>query len=286
MFGKLKERWKVNGINLALIICTFALGGSLCGFAGRKLLAFTGLEKGFLWILLYIVLITLLWPFCVLLISIPFGQFSFFIKYLVKIWKRMSGNKTAISVAIFASGTGSNAEKIIAHTSGTGKFSVDLIVCNKQGAGVLAIAAKYSIETLLIDKERFFSGDGYVTRLKDKGIQFVVLAGFLWKLPASLIRAYPNRIINIHPALLPKFGGKGMYGNKVHEAVIAAGEKESGITIHYVDEIYDHGNTIFQATCTVDENDTAETLAKKIHLLEHRHYPKVIEGLLKMQNSR
>jgi len=204
----------------------------------------------------------------------------------------MSGNKkTSISVAIFASGAGSNAEKIIEHTlhplnSGTGNFRVDLIVCNKPGAGVLQIAAKYNIATLLIDKERFSTGDGYVAPLKDRGIQFIVLAGFLWKIPVSLIQAYPGMIINIHPALLPKYGGKGMYGDKVHEAVIASGDKESGITIHYVDELYDHGNIIFQSSCSVDENDTPEMLAQKIHMLEHRHYPEVIEGLLQMQNSR
>lgn len=292
MFTNLKQRWQVNGINLALIISTFALGGSLCGFAGRKLMGFTGIDKGFTWILLYVILVTLLWPFCVLLISIPLGQFSFFMKYLKKIWKRMSGNnKTTLSVAIFASGAGSNAEKIIERMSGlrkagTGCFMVDLIVCNKPGAGVLKIAGKYNIETLLIDKERFSKGDAYVAELKARGIEFIVLAGFLWKLPVSLIKAYPNKIINIHPALLPKYGGKGMYGDKVHEAIIAAGEKESGITIHYVDELYDHGNIIFQATCAIDENETAETLARKIHLLEHRHYPEVIEGLLQMQNSR
>jgi len=204
----------------------------------------------------------------------------------------MSGDKkTTISVAIFASGAGSNAEKIIEHmnllpNTGTENFRVDLVVCNKPEAGVLQIAAKYHIDTLLIDKERFFRGDGYVSDLKARGIQFIVLAGFLWKIPISLIKAYPGKIVNIHPALLPKFGGKGMYGSKVHEAVIAAGEKESGISIHYVDELYDHGNTIFQAKCSVDENDTPETLAQKIHVLEHRHYPAVIEGLLKMQNGR
>ncbi len=291
MFEKLKQRWGVNGVQMLLILCTFALGGSLCGVAGRKLMGLTGLENGVLWILLYIVLITLLWPFCVLLISIPFGQFSFFIKYLAKIWNRMSGNKTKVSVAIFASGAGSNAEKIIEHAmlankSGKGHYSVDLIVCNKPGAGVLAIAARYGIETLLIDKEQFFKGDGYVTKLKNLGIQFIVLAGFLWKVPTSLIRAYPDKIINIHPALLPGYGGKGMYGSKVHEAIIAAGDKESGITIHYVDELYDHGSIIFQGRCAIDEKDTAETLAQKIHVLEHRHYPQVIEDLLKMQNSR
>lgn len=204
----------------------------------------------------------------------------------------MSGNKKIIiPVAIFASGAGSNAEKIIEQSicslkAGTGNYRTDLIVCNKPGAGVIAVAAKNNVETLIIDKERFFRGDGYTTELKTKGIEFIILAGFLWKLPVSLIRAYPHKIINIHPALLPKYGGKGMYGTKVHEAIIENREKESGITIHYVDELYDHGNIIFQAQCTVDEKDTAETLAQKIHLLEHRHYPAVIEELLQMQNGR
>ena len=116
--------------------------------------------------------------------------------------------------------------------------------------------------------------------LQGRGIEYIVLAGFLWKVPVSLIRAFPNKIINIHPALLPKYGGKGMYGDKVHEAVIAAGDKESGITIHYVDELYDHGKIIFQSKCLVDEKDTTQTLAQKIHLLEHTHYPQVITGLL------
>jgi formyltetrahydrofolate-dependent phosphoribosylglycinamide formyltransferase len=292
MFKKLKDRWQVNNINLVLIICTFAIGGSLCGLAARKLIGLTEINKGFIWVLLYILLVTLFWPFCVLLISIPFGQFKFFIKYLVKIWHHMSGNqKTTVSIAIFASGAGSNAEMIIERMLQPNKklpvhFSVDLIVCNKPGAGVLNIAAKHSIDTLVIDKERFFRGDGYTTELNARGIQFIVLAGFLWKVPVSLIQAYPHKIINIHPALLPKYGGKGMYGDKVHGAIIEAGEKESGITIHYVDELYDHGNIIFQATCVVDKNDTSETLAQKIHLLEHRHYPDVIEDLIQMQNSR
>ena len=129
------------------------------------------------------------------------------------------------------------------------------------------------IPVLMIEKEQFLKGDGYVDELKDAGIDFIVLAGFLWKIPSKLIAAFPNRIINIHPALLPKYGGKGMYGHFVHEAVIAAGEKESGISIHYVDEWYDHGNIIFQASCPVDANDDADSLAQKIHVLEHTHYP-------------
>ena len=184
-------------------------------------------------------------------------------------------------MAVFASGTGSNAKKIIEYFSDTSKgATVTLIVCNKPGAGVLQIAADENIPTLLIEKERFFRGDGYVPELKEQGIDLVVLAGFLWKIPAALIEAYPRRIINIHPALLPKYGGKGMYGNFVHEAVITAGELESGITIHYVDEHYDHGDIIFQATCPVEANDDAATLSKKVHTLEHRHYPEVIEKVL------
>ena len=288
MFQKLKARWKVNGLNLALIISTFALGGSLCGWAGRKLLLLTGLEKGIAWIILYILLITLLWPICVLLISIPLGQFAFFKKYLQKIWNKMSGKRTGstIQVAIFASGAGSNARQIMNHFSGSSSVKIALIVCNKPGAGVLTIASENNIPVLLIDKERFFNGDHYLPELQKHSIDFIVLAGFLWKLPSSFIAAYPKKIINIHPALLPKYGGKGMYGEKVHEAVLTAGERESGISIHYVDELYDHGEIIFQASCQVDENDTPGSLAQKIHALEHTHYPQVIGSLLQKQNRR
>ncbi|MBU7577536.1 MAG: phosphoribosylglycinamide formyltransferase [Flavihumibacter sp.] len=184
------------------------------------------------------------------------------------------------SIAIFASGTGSNAQKIIEHFRNHPSIRIALVVSNKATAGVLDKAAAAGIPTLLIDKERFFRGDGFVPELTTLGIDFIVLAGFLWKVPPSLIQAYPSRMINIHPALLPKYGGKGMYGNFVHEAVIAAGEKESGITIHYVDEQYDHGGTIFQATCPVFPEDTPETLANRIHALEHQHFPAVIESVI------
>lgn len=157
---------------------------------------------------------------------------------------------------------------------------VALIVCNKPQAGVLQIAAAHKVDTLLIEKEPFFRGDAYVSLFREKKIDWIVLAGFLWKVPSALIKAFPHRIINIHPALLPKYGGKGMYGAHVHEAVIAAKEEESGITIHFVDEQYDHGDTIFQAACKVLADDTPETLAQRIHSLEHEHYPKVIEQLL------
>jgi formyltetrahydrofolate-dependent phosphoribosylglycinamide formyltransferase len=340
MFEKLKQHWKVNGVNLILIISTFALGGSLCGYAGRKLLALINLDKGVVWVVLYIILITLLWPAAVLLVSIPLGQFLFFKKYIGKVFRRFTSppsplqkergeaeilaeNKTsspsllqkekgetkneaksgangkAINVAIFASGGGSNAEQIIktsppaplqkergeaentAESSANGaNYKVALIVCNKPGAGVLEVAAKAGIPSLLIEKERFFNGDNYLPELKKHNIDFIVLAGFLWKLPEILIKSYPKKIINIHPALLPKYGGTGMYGRHVHEAVITNKEKQSGITIHYVDELYDHGEIIFQAVCAVDENDTAETLARKVQGLEHEHYARVIESVV------
>lgn len=188
-------------------------------------------------------------------------------------------------VAIFASGAGSNAARIIDRFRHHSSIKISLIVCNKPDAGVLEIAAKEHIPTLIIEKERFFRGDAYVGELQRQNISFIVLAGFLWKVPSALIQAYSGRIINIHPALLPKYGGKGFYGRLVHEAVIAAKEKESGITIHYVDELYDHGQTIFQASCIIEPGDTPDTLAKKIHGLEHEHFPRVIEELLTAESG-
>lgn len=288
MFKKLKQRWKVNGLNLALIITTFALGGSLCGYAGRKLLGFTGLEKGALWIVLYIILITLLWPLCVLLISVPLGQFAFFKRYIAKIFSRFGNKKKAghYNIAIFASGAGSNAQQIINRFINHPTITVALIVCNKPGAGVLNIARLHNIPSLIIEKEVFLRGNAYLDVLEQYKINFIVLAGFLWKVPAVLIKAYPQKIVNIHPALLPAYGGKGMYGHFVHEAVIANKEKQSGITIHYVDELYDHGAVIKQATCEIAAGDTPEMLAQKIHVLEHEHFPQVIEAVLQKQNIR
>ena len=184
-------------------------------------------------------------------------------------------------IAIFASGAGSNAEKIIQYFSFNNQVQVALVVCNKPNAGVLAIAQKNHISCLIIEKEIFFRGDAYVETLKKAGIDFIVLAGFLWKIPAALIEAFPNKIINIHPALLPKYGGKGMYGMFVHEAVVSNKEQESGITIHYVDGQYDHGNIIFQATCEVSPTDTAADVANKIHLLEHRYFAPIIDETVK-----
>ena len=186
-------------------------------------------------------------------------------------------------IAIFSSGTGSNAKKIIEYFASppapllaeTGA-TISLIVCNKPGAGVLKIAEENNIPALLIEKEKFFRGNAYTDELKVAGIDLIVLAGFLWKVPVALIKAFHGKMINIHPALLPNFGGKGMYGNFVHEAVIANKEKESGVTIHYVDEVYDHGQIILQATCLVSEDETPESLAKKVQVLEHRHFPPAV----------
>jgi phosphoribosylglycinamide formyltransferase-1 len=184
-------------------------------------------------------------------------------------------------IAVFASGAGSNAQKIIDYSLAMKNcpFAVALILSNKPDAGVLKIAAAHNIPSLIIEKEKFFRGNAYTDELKAAGIDLIVLAGFLWKIPVSLISAFPQMIINIHPALLPKYGGKGMYGHFVHEAVIANKEKESGITIHYVDEMYDHGGIILQARCEVTDEDTPETLAKKIQQLEHRHFPEAVAHL-------
>ncbi|MFT3748234.1 MAG: phosphoribosylglycinamide formyltransferase [Agriterribacter sp.] len=187
-------------------------------------------------------------------------------------------------LALFASGTGSNAQKIIDFFRNDPAVEITLIVSNKPAAGVLQIAEREKIATLIIEKGKFFNGDAYVEELKQNNIDWIILAGFLWKVPVALIQAFPGRIINIHPALLPKYGGKGMYGHFVHEAVIAAGDKQSGITIHYVDELFDHGAHIFQTHCDIEPGDTPETLAKKVQVLEHKYFPEVIKKLITENN--
>jgi len=191
----------------------------------------------------------------------------------------MNEELSPIRISVFASGQGSNAREIIRyfkepqHLVLGRRVEVSLIVCNKQGAGVLKIAEISGIPVLLIEKEKFFRGSHYLEEFSARKISFIVLAGFLWKIPAELIRAFPDRILNIHPALLPAYGGKGMYGKAVHEAVVAARERQSGISIHYVDDQYDHGRLFFQDSFNLSPDETAETLAEKIHNLEHRHYP-------------
>jgi phosphoribosylglycinamide formyltransferase-1 len=183
-------------------------------------------------------------------------------------------------IAIFASGNGTNAQRIAEYFTGNPEIKIKRIYCNNPDAFVLKRAQKLGIPTLTFNRKQFYETDLVLDSLVEDQTDLIVLAGFLWLVPGSILKKYHNRIINIHPALLPKYGGKGMYGMFVHESVIRAGEKESGISIHYVNEKYDEGEIIFQAKCKVDAEDTVESLAKKIHQLEYKHYPEVIEKIL------
>jgi len=183
-------------------------------------------------------------------------------------------------IAIFASGSGTNAEKIMSRFQNHEVGEVALVLSNKPDAYVLERAGKFNVPIHVFDRERFYNSTEVIDLMIDTGVSLVVLAGFLWLVPSDLIRAFPDRIINIHPALLPDYGGKGMYGKYVHEAVIRNQEKESGISIHYVNEVYDEGKIIRQEKCAVKPDDTPESLAQRIHLLEHKFYPLVIEELL------
>lgn len=184
------------------------------------------------------------------------------------------------NVAIFASGEGTNTQTIIDYFKSSQEIKITLVLSNKSTANVLNRAKNNNIPTLIIDKHSFCETNDIVDFLKKAEIDLIVLAGFLWMIPESLIKAFPTKIVNIHPALLPKFGGKGMFGMNVHNAVIEAKEKESGITIHFVNEEYDKGKIISQHVCAISETDTPEILAEKIHTLEHEHFPKAIEHLL------
>lgn len=183
------------------------------------------------------------------------------------------------SLVVFASGAGSNAAAIIEYFRGNGKARVSLIVSNKAEAGVLEIAKREHIPFVIINKNTIDS-PLLVEQIMEYRPSLLVLAGFLWKIPEVLTNAFTGKIINIHPALLPSYGGKGMYGGHVHQAVVNAREKESGITIHFVNEAYDEGDIIVQARCAVEPGDSAELLAKKIHRLEHFYFPRTIEYLL------
>jgi phosphoribosylglycinamide formyltransferase-1 len=353
MFHRLKQKWNVNGTQLILILCVFAVTGTTTAWLTRQVTLWLQLDASSFWYWAIKIGILLFgYQILILLFAIPFGQFNFFWNYEKKILQRMKlisnpslpdknfkknlnvdsnmlsagieetgnnqsgiGNRhsampdqqtennqeaqtsatqpktknqqpATINVAIFASGAGSNAQKIIDHFRQHTEIKIALIVCNKPGAGVLTIAQRENIPTLIIEKEPFFRGNAYVDEIKQHNVDFIVLAGFLWKVPVALIQAFPQSIINIHPALLPNYGGKGMYGRFVHEAVITAKEKESGISIHYVDELYDHGQLIFQARCTIDETDTADILAQKIHALEHEHYPAIVEKVARELQKR
>jgi len=286
MFNKLKEKWKVTGTQLVLILCTFAVTGSLTAYISRSITSWVGFDENTLlvWkLLLRLSILIFGYQVIILIVSFFFGQFKFFWNYEKKILTKMgfikktAENIAQFKLAIFASGKGSNAEKIIQFFENHPFITVSLIVYNRPDAGVVDIAKKYGIKSIFIEKKSLTEDQNNLQLLQNEGITHIILAGFLLKIPEYLIQAFPDKIINIHPALLPNFGGKGMYGDKVHQAVIASGEKESGITIHLVDEHYDHGKTVFQSTVPVADNETPETLAAKIHELEHRYFPEVIE---------
>lgn len=296
MWKRLQQKWKVSPVQLFWILCVFAITGTLTAYLSKVIPHWLGFTDATHWswkLLVRLLVLIVGYQLILLSVAAALGQFAFFWRFEKKMLQRlriMKNDQTEnlkpeirnpkYKIAVFASGAGSNAHKIIQHFKNHPKVEVALIVCNKPSAGVLSIAEQEGVPTLLIEKEPFFRGDGYVPALQTAGIHFIVLAGFLWKIPQSLINAYPRHIINIHPALLPKYGGKGMYGGFVHAAVLAAGEKESGITIHYVDEHYDNGDIIFQATCPVEPGDTPEILASRIHQLEHQHFPVVVEKVV------
>jgi formyltetrahydrofolate-dependent phosphoribosylglycinamide formyltransferase len=285
MFKKLQQKWKVNGTDLALILCTFAVTGTLTAWISKQITSWLEVSKYSAgWWALKIGVLLFGYQIIILIIGFCFGQFRFFWNYEKKILRRLGLLKKKapepVKLAIFASGGGSNALALIQHFSKHPHISVGLLVCNNPNAGVLSIATQYGIPTLMVQKDRFFAPGSYVAELRQQGIGFIALAGFLWKLPTDWVAAWPQRIVNIHPALLPQFGGKGMYGQHVHQAVLAANEAESGITIHYVDEQYDHGSTVLQARCPVLPGDTPQSLASRVQVLEHAHYGPAIENLL------
>lgn len=183
-------------------------------------------------------------------------------------------------LAIFASGGGSNALKIIEYFKNNPQIEISVLVCNNPQAGVLNIAKEQGLPFILISKDSFYRSTQLLEQLRFRQVDWLILAGFLWLIPSYLIQAYPDHIVNIHPALLPKYGGKGMYGHHVHAAVKAAGEHESGMTIHLVNEQYDEGRILFQGRCDLVPEDNADTIAAKVLRLEHLHYPRVIEALM------
>ena len=187
-------------------------------------------------------------------------------------------------IAIFASGSGSNAQKIMEHFKYSNLAEVALVLSNNAEAYVLQRADYFEIPTHIFDKQAFYETEEIVDILKRLEIDIIVLAGFLWLVPENLLKAYPNKIINIHPALLPKYGGKGMYGDRVHNAVLEAGEEEHGITIHFVNENFDEGEIIHQAKFKIEPEDSLEVIKFKGQQLEHQYFPKIIENLLKKYN--
>lgn len=283
MFKRLQQKWGLSTKTFWIVFLAFGLTGTTTAFLTRYVTRWLGMDANSEWYFrLGVRLFMLLIGYQVILLSFGalLGQWAFFWKYELKLLRKLrilppETSKTYL--AIFASGNGSNARRIMEYFHGHRDIAVALIVCNKPGAGVIRHAEKWGVPVLMIEKDRFFRGDAYLNVLQQHRIGWIALAGFLWKVPEQLVAAYAGRMVNIHPALLPNYGGKGMYGEHVHTAVIAAGEKESGISIHLVNEHFDEGEILFQANCPVETTDTPGSLAKKIHELEHRHYAPVLE---------
>ncbi len=191
----------------------------------------------------------------------------------------MNHKRKPVNIALFASGSGTNVENIANHFSNNSSINISCVLCNKPNAYVLTRAARLNIDFMLFSREDFNNSEKILTYLNSKNVNLIVLAGFLWMIPQYLIENYPNRIINIHPALLPKYGGKGMYGDTVHKAVFESKESKTGITIHYVNNKYDDGEVIFQKSISINKSDTPETIANKVHELEYKYYPVIIEKI-------
>lgn len=290
MFDKLQKKWGISGWRFFWVMVAFGFTGTTTAWISAQITSWLSVEKfSFTWWSLKIGMLLIGYQVLLLFFGFLFGQFSFFWHYERKILSRMGllpKIQEPARLAVFASGAGSNARKLIEYFNLDKERSklahVTLIVCNKPDAGVIKIADEFDIPVLHLTRAALESG--VHNKMFKKRTDWLILAGFLLKIPPALVQLFPRKIVNLHPALLPLHGGKGMYGHRVHEAVIASGAAESGITIHYVDEQYDHGETIFQATCAISPGETPETLAKKIHALEHTHYPEVIARLV--QNAK
>ena len=290
MFKKLRQHWGVGPIDLFLILTTFALTGTTTAWITRVITSWVPASPWSpSWITLKLIILVFGYQILILIFGFLLGQFSFFWNYEKKILTRLGllagRRKKMVRLAVFASGTGTNFQRLIEEFRTDKKTSISLLVCDKPAAGALKIAEKNGIPVRITNPAELTEGLTLGEFLKENRIDYLILAGFLKKIPPHIIDLFPRRIINIHPALLPKYGGKGMYGAKVHEAVIRSGDRESGITIHFVDEHYDAGDIIFRKKCVVDEKETADSLAKKIHALEHENYGEQIKKLIESQNT-
>ncbi|MEO5985274.1 MAG: phosphoribosylglycinamide formyltransferase [Ferruginibacter sp.] len=286
MLNKLREKWGINSRRFFLVLCTFAVTGSFTAWIGNNISNWLNVERYTLaWWIFKIAVFGIGYQVLILFFGFCFGQFAFFWNFEKRLLAHLGFIKKTsnIHLAIFASGAGSNAKKIIEYFKGSPDVRIVLIVSSNPNAGILDIAKEKDIESFICGKGE--TPATLLNILEKKKVNYLILAGYLKIVPPAIIKAFPKKIINLHPALLPSYGGKGMYGLNVHEAVINNKEKESGITIHFADELYDHGEIIFQEKCAVNENETPATLAAKIQALEHIWYSQVISSIIKKQNS-